>query len=234
MADQLNGLLAVRQELAVVEERHRLARDLHDSVKQQIFVISMLVGAARPAVAGNAEAENTLREAERLAGQAQQELTAMIRTLRPAGLDGQELSAALGGLITEWAQQTGIAATADLAPGERLTAATEQTVYRVTQEALANVARHSGASAVEVLLTIREPDSLLLSIQDNGHGFDPAQHDGQRLGLRNMRERVETLGGTLLVFSDPTGARVEARIPLSGALPEPAMRAESLMGRRAD
>jgi NarL family two-component system sensor histidine kinase LiaS len=237
MAEELNGLLATRQELAVVEERHRLARDLHDSVKQQMFVITMLVGAARPAVAGNTEAERTLREAERLAGQAQQELNAMIRTLRPAALDGKGLGDALRGLIDGWAEQTGITAAADLSCAVRMSAATEQALYRVTQEALANVARHSGATAVEARLATTSPESLTLCIQDNGHGFDPARHGDQGMGLRSMRERVETLGGILLIVSDVTGTRVEARIPLSAPLPdlrESAIRAEHLVGRHAE
>jgi NarL family two-component system sensor histidine kinase LiaS len=234
MAEQLNDLLATRQELAVVEERHRLARDLHDSVKQQMFVITMLVGAARPAVAGNAEAERALREAERLAGQAQQELTVMIRALRPAALEGKGLNAALRGLIYGWMEQTGIAAEAELAYELRMSAAAEQVLYRVTQEALANVARHSGATAVEVRLTTGSPETLVLTIRDNGHGFDTAHDDDNGLGMRNMRERVEALGGSFLVSSDTAGTRLEARIPLSAAHRERAIYAESLAGRDTD
>jgi NarL family two-component system sensor histidine kinase LiaS len=212
MAGQVQQLLATRQELAVVEERHRLARDLHDSVKQQLFVITMLVGAAREAVAGTTEAERTLAEAEQLAGQAQQELTALIRTLRPLALSGQGLGAALGALVEEWAQQTGITAEARLAEAPALPAATEQALFRIAQEALANVARHSGASTVVVRLTVGPSGDLTLAIEDNGHGFDPAR-PGSGSGVLGMRERAEELGGVLLVYSDERGTRVEARLP---------------------
>jgi NarL family two-component system sensor histidine kinase LiaS len=222
MAEQLGELLATRQELAVVNERHRLARDLHDSVKQQMFVITMLVGAARPAVAGNAEAKRALSEAERLAGQAQQELTAMIHALRPAALEGKGLGAALRDLSVEWAQRTGITATAEVAGAKPITSAAEQVLFRVAQEALANVARHSGATAVVMRFLWRAPDTLILCIEDNGRGFDPSQHDGRGLGLRSMRERVETLGGSLLISGAATGTRVEAHIPVAVGLHAPA------------
>jgi two-component system, NarL family, sensor histidine kinase LiaS len=211
MAEQLQHLLATRQELAVVEERHRLARDLHDSVKQQMFVITMLVGAARASVAGNAEAERTLSDAEHLAGQTQQELTAMIRALRPVALANQGLGAALRELIDDWSQQTGITAVADIGCEAATTVAAEQALFRVTQEALANVARHSGATSVDVRLIADQLETLTLSIQDNGRGFDLTQRNGG-LGLSSMRERVEGLGGTLLVYSAASGTRVEARL----------------------
>ena len=104
MADQLQNLMTTRQELAVVEERHRLARDLHDSIKQQMFVITLLVGAAREMVTDHPQAAQTLNEAVRLTGQAQQELTALIHELRPLALAGKGLSAALRELLAGWEQ----------------------------------------------------------------------------------------------------------------------------------
>jgi len=213
MAEQLHTLLTTRQELAVVEERHRLARDLHDSVKQQLFVMTMLVGAVRASVLDHPQAEQTLSEVERLAGQAHQELNALIRALRPVALAGKGLSAALHELSKEWSQSTGITAATDLPEAVALPLEAEQALFRVAQEALNNVARHSGATAIKVRL-VREPESVRLQIQDNGHGFDVAQHHGQGLGLFSMRERVEALGGTLLIFSTPEGTRVEACIPV--------------------
>jgi signal transduction histidine kinase len=214
MAEQLQTLLTTRQELAVVEERHRLARDLHDSVKQQMFVITMLVGAARASVAGNAEAERTLSEAEQLAGQTQQELTALIRTLRPVALENKGLSAALQELCGDWSQRTGIGIGLDVPDELPLALNAEQELFRVAQEALANVARHSGATAVAICASV-ERESVLLKIQDDGHGFDPARRDGRGVGLSSMRERVEALGGSLLVFSGADGTCVEARVPAS-------------------
>lgn len=212
MAEQLQTLLTTRQELAVVEERHRLARDLHDSVKQQMFVITMLLGATRAQVTDHPQAEQTLLEAERLAGQAQQELTALIRALRPVALAGKGLSAALQELLDEWSQHTGIKAAANLSDDLSLSLEAEQACFRVAQEALSNVARHSGATEVTARL-FREAEMTVLQIEDNGHGFDLAQSKGLGLGLNSMRERVESVGGSLLIFSAAGGTRVECRLP---------------------
>ena len=177
MADQLQTLLTTRQELAVIEERHRLARDLHDSIKQQMFVITLLVGAAREMVTDHAQATQTLDEAVRLTGQAQQELTALIHELRPLALAGKGLSAALAELLTGWEQSTGIAVETLLPDDLQAPFAIEQALYRIAQEALNNIARHSGATQVDLRL-LREPERLTLRIQDNGRGFNPPQVRG--------------------------------------------------------
>jgi signal transduction histidine kinase len=213
MAEQLQHLITARQELAVLEERHRLARDLHDSIKQQLFVITMLVGAARAQVSAHPHAAQTLSEAERLAGQTQQELNALIRALHPVALTGKGLGAALQDLLSDWSQSTGIAAELNLASNVSLPLETEQEIFRVVQEALTNVARHSGATAIEASV-VGEPERVRLTVEDNGHGFSIAQNSGQGQGLRSMSERVEALGGTLLIFSTSAGTRVEAHIPL--------------------
>lgn len=231
MAEQLQTLLTTRQELAVVEERHRLARDLHDSVKQQIFVITMLLGTARAQVIDHPQAEQTLLEAERLAGKAQQELTALIRALRPVALAGKGLSAALQELLDEWSLHTGIKAAARLCDDLSLSLEAEQACFRVAQEALSNVARHSGATEVTARL-FREAETTVLQIEDNGHGFDLAQSTGLGLGLNSMRERVESVGGSLLIFSAAGGTRVEGRLPQSHTLP-PAVAGDASPSARA-
>jgi NarL family two-component system sensor histidine kinase LiaS len=91
---------------------------------------------------------------------------------------------------------------------------TEQQVFRVAQEALANVAKHSGATRVEIHATV-EQGTLALRIRDNGRGFDVAQANGRGLGLSSMRERIEALGGTLHITSAAGGTRIELRAPLA-------------------
>jgi NarL family two-component system sensor histidine kinase LiaS len=213
MAQQLQGLVVARQELAIVEERRRLARDLHDSVKQQTFVITMLVGAARNLVSGNTKAEHMLIEAERLAGQTQQELTTLIRTLRPIALTDNRLSVALREFCGDWSQLTNISMQLDMPDELPVASHAEQELFRVAQEALTNVARHSNATEVTIRARV-EGESALLIIHDNGHGFDPEHRGDAGLGLRSMRERVETLGGSLRIISGEDGTRVEARIPV--------------------
>lgn len=217
MAGQLQQLVAARQELAVVEERHRLARDLHDSVKQQLFVVAMLLGTARAQASDAAAVEQTLTEAERLAAHAQHELTALIRALRPVALADKGLSAALAELLADWSQRTGIVVESVVADDLPLGRSAEQELYRVAQEALANVARHSGAASVVVLAEL-VGETIVLSVADDGHGFDPAAQGDVGLGLGGMRERAESLGGSLHVYSTPAGTRVEAYVPATAGL----------------
>jgi two-component system, NarL family, sensor histidine kinase LiaS len=227
MAEQLQRLLAARQELAVVEERHRLARDLHDSVKQQLFAVTMLVGSARLDVQGLPETERTLRDAEQIARRAQQELTGLIRALRPLALADKGLSAAVRDLCDDWSQRTGIP-TSIQAPIElSLPPTTEQELYRVIEEALSNIARHSWATRAEVSI-VMEQETAILRIEDNGRGFaadeverrdraenqDGTEHDRWGMGLRSMRERVEGVGGAFQIASGAEGTRVEIRVPL--------------------
>jgi len=223
MAEQLQTLLQTRQELAIVDERNRLARDLHDAVKQQVFATAMQVGAARALLERNPTTAGAhLAEAERLASQAQQELAGLIRELRPAALTDKGLAAALQGEVREWSRRTNVAAEVRI-QGERSSPlAVEQGLFRVAQEALSNVARHSAASAVEVHLAW-EGESLMLTVSDNGRGFDPERARGKGLGLTTMRERIEDLGGTFRVASGPDGTLVESRV----RAPTPVLPAEA-------
>jgi two-component system, NarL family, sensor histidine kinase LiaS len=219
MAEQLRTLLEARQALAIVEERQRLARDLHDAVKQQVFATAMQVGAARALLERDPRtAKEHLVEAERLATDAQQELTALIRELRPVALVDKGLVAALGDWVRDWSRQTKIAAEVR-AQGMRSTPLdVEQAIFRVAQEALENVAKHSGATAVEIHLAW-QGDSLELSVTDNGRGFPVDRATGKGMGLSSMSERVEALGGTLTISSDVDGTRLEARVPLPAMAP---------------
>jgi two-component system, NarL family, sensor histidine kinase LiaS len=214
MSQQLENLLHTRQELATLEERNRLARDLHDSVKQQVFATAMQVGAARELLPGDpTQAKNRLSDAEQLARQAQQELSSLIRELRPVALENKGLVVALRELLAEWSKQTGVQAELRLQGERTLPLGIEQTLYRVVQEALANVIRHSGAARADVRLTW-ESNRVNLSIRDNGHGFDLDTAAGQGVGLQSMRERVQESGGTFTVDSNTSGTQIEAVIPL--------------------
>src|SRR5829696_1268886 len=108
LVEELQATQRKLQELAVVEERNRLARDLHDSVKQQVFAISMQLGAARALLQEGNPAHGPVTEAERLANQAGAELTTLIRELRPPGLERKTLAVALQGYATEWSRQNNI------------------------------------------------------------------------------------------------------------------------------
>jgi two-component system, NarL family, sensor histidine kinase LiaS len=198
-------------DLAVAEERNRLARDLHDSVKQQIFATTMQLGAARVLLERDPSAAHIhVVEAEQLAQQAGAELALLIHELRPVAMGDQGLAAALQVYAGDWSRQSGIAAETHTQGAQPFPPATEQALLRVAQEALANVARHSHASAVTVDLTYAA-NSVLLRIADNGQGFDP-RHAAIGVGLASMRERVEALGGRVQVESGPgVGTTITAR-----------------------
>ncbi len=201
MAEQLQHLLQARQKLATLEERNRLARDLHDSVKQQVFAVSMQVGATKFLLRRNIDAaEVRLLETEKLVHQAQQELTSLIRELRPVALEGKGLVAALRELAIQWTQQTDIVANVRVEDIQTLSLTVEEALFRVVQEALANVARHSKATLVHILLTTTD-DTVTLSVADNGQGFDTTHHGHLGVGLLSMQERMRALGGDAQIES---------------------------------
>ncbi|HEY1350767.1 MAG TPA: sensor histidine kinase [Ktedonobacteraceae bacterium] len=203
MAGQLQHLIETRQQLATLEERNRLARDLHDSVKQQVFAISMQLASTRILLTRDpAAAQERLQKTEKLVHQAQRELTSLIRELRPVALEGQGLVAALRELLPQWAQQTEIVANLRVEGSQTLPQVVEETLFRVVQEALSNIARHSQASLVQVMLSM-SGETLALTIQDNGQGFDPAHPAHRGVGLHSMQERIEALGGDLHLESSP-------------------------------
>jgi signal transduction histidine kinase len=214
MAEQLKSLLSARQALAVVEERNRLARELHDSVKQHMFTSALLVRAARKVFPRDPEgAQQHLIQAEELAEQVQQELNSAIQALRPAALEDRGLAVVLQDYARDWSQRAGIVVDVRVQGARATPLQIEETLFRVSQEALANVARHSGAGNVKIQLTWSE-EEIDLSIRDNGRGFDTARTTGKGLGLVSMRERVEALHGRLSISSSREGTTVEAHIPL--------------------
>jgi two-component system, NarL family, sensor histidine kinase LiaS len=151
-----------------------------------------------------------LNETEKLVHQAQQELTSLIRELRPVALEGKGLVAALRELATEWTQQTTIVANLRVEGTQTLPLTVEEALYRVAQEALANVSRHSMATLVQMILTIID-ETVTLSIVDNGQGFDTTHQTYLGVGLLSMQERMKALGGDVQVESTPgKGTRVVA------------------------
>jgi NarL family two-component system sensor histidine kinase LiaS len=219
MAEQLKDLLDKRQEIAVFEERNRLARDLHDSVKQQAFAASAQLGAASALFEQDAETAKThLSEAERLVDKVRWELTDLIHQLRPVALTDGGLPEALREYASDWAHQSGVEISvwtqgAGMAPPE-----VEQALFRIAQEALSNVARHSQAHNVEISL-VYGSDAVTLTVADDGQGFDVSVSQGG-LGLRSMRERTEALGGKLAVQSTlGEGTRISVSCKLSPSQP---------------
>ncbi len=217
MAAEIQNLLQARQELATLEERNRLARDLHDSVKQQVFATTMTLGTVESLWERDPEAaRQKVAQALALCRQAQHELSGLIYELRPIALEEKGLATALREYVARWSRQTGIE-TSVTVRGERLLAPeVEHALFRVAQEALANAARHSEARRVKVTLSYPD-DAVLLELVDDGRGFVPPP-PAQGMGLRSMRERLEALGGDLTVESElGQGTRVAARCGIKPA-----------------
>jgi signal transduction histidine kinase len=201
------------RELSVLQERARLARDLHDAVSQKLFSVRAKARAAAVLVERDpARAVEEIGSVAELAGQAHAELRAVIDGLTPPEL-------AAGGLassVRAYAVLAGRTHDADVAVraaelpalGQQLQTA----IYRVAQEAIGNALRHSGSRQVSVCLSRRQR-MVVLEVSDDGSGFEPrVPHAG--LGLASMRERARSVGGKLTITSAPgTGTRIRLSVP---------------------
>jgi len=215
MAQQLKILIETRRELIIIEERNRIARELHDSAKQQAFAAAAQLDAAKSLINQNPEAaEYHLKEAELLTLELRHELTALIKQLRPAILEDRGLSPTVQAYASSWSRQTEIAVEVR-AQGERaLPLDIEQAVFRIIQEALSNIQRHSKATNVEIDM-VYTSDDFTCSIRDDGIGFDPKiKYKG--LGLQSMEERSDAVEGNLNVQSIMgKGTVIMINIPIS-------------------
>ena len=213
MAKQLQNLLLRRQEMAISEERNRLARDLHDSAKQQALAASFELGTALTLYDRDSEeAKKHLVEADALVDSVRKELTNLVDELRPQSIEGQEFSEVLKEYGAEWSQRSGIELKTNVEEGEELSLETREILFRIAQEALANVARHSSASSTELSLEYGAK-TVTLMISDNGRGFDTSlAHRG--IGLRSMQERAEVIGGSIIIESVLNkGTKVSVTLP---------------------
>jgi signal transduction histidine kinase len=218
MANQLQGFMETRQELALVGERNRLARELHDSAKQQAFAAAAQLNAARTLLQQDPQAAaDHLEQAEGLIKDLRRELTTLVQQLRPSILQDQGLAEALRQFTEGWSRQNGIHLEVHLQGEQVLPLDIEKAVFRVMQEALANVARHSQASQAQLNLLVNSRQ-LSCSLHDDGLGFD-SQNQPAGFGLRSMHERIQALAGTLTVVSQPgQGTTVTVTVPLQHSM----------------
>lgn len=206
--------------LGAVEERNRLAREIHDTLAQNLTATGLQIESAEALLEGNADPERVrtaLSRALSLNHASLDEARRSVLDLRAAPLEGRSLPEALKTFVERWERETGISSRFQAVNRSRpLPPGVETALYRVGQEALNNAARHSGARRVTVRL-VSTPATVSLLVEDDGRGFDPARVPGDRHGLVGMGERVELIGGTLRVESEPGGGtRIEATVPLQG------------------
>ncbi|NTU84223.1 MAG: sensor histidine kinase [Chloroflexales bacterium] len=217
LADRNAQLAEQTAQLAAVEERNRLARELHDSVSQELFSLTMLAAAARRTLDGRPDLTAArLVEIEESARRALEETRSLIFALRPAALDGRGLTPALHDLVAALRERQGLSIDLRVTGERRLPLEYEQALYRIIQEALANVARHSGVRSAVVTLRY-ESETVALDVRDGGRGFDlNAARNPRSIGLQSMAERAEALGGTLELRSSPgAGTTISVVIPIS-------------------
>ncbi|MBA3424229.1 MAG: GAF domain-containing sensor histidine kinase [Rubrobacter sp.] len=202
--------------LGAVEERNRLAREIHDTLAQGLTAAALQIESAEALLDDDAaRARKPLRRALSLTQSNLEEARRSVLDLRSVPLEGRPLSEALKVLVERWGAQAGTDPRfGTVNPGRPLPPRVEADLYRVCQEALTNVANHAEASYVTVRL-VATPTEVRLSIEDDGLGFDAADPSGGRHGLMGMRERMEILGGSLHVRSSPgAGTIIVAAVPL--------------------
>ena len=199
------------QELATVEERQRLARDLHDAVTQTLFSASLIAEVVpRLWEKKPDEGRRRLEELRQLTRGALAEMRMLLLELRPAALTEVGLGDLLRHVTDAITGRSELVVTLTVEGQRELPAEVQITLYRIAQEALNNISKHAGASEVTVTLRF-QPDSVELMIRDNGSGFDPNAVSGEHLGLGIMHERAESIGALLEIESEidrGTGVRV--------------------------
>jgi signal transduction histidine kinase len=201
------------RELSIVEERNRLARELHDSVTQQLFGVVLAAQSAGELLArGDDAAATEVERVQSLARGAMDELRSVVFELRPASLDAEGLAQVLRKHVDVVRRVAGAPIELRIAAPPALGAAAAGQVFRIAQEALQNAIRHAEAERIEVRLE-DGGGRLLLTVADDGRGFDTGA-PRRRLGLTSMEERAGELGGRLLIDARPgEGTTVRLEVP---------------------
>ncbi|MBM7690603.1 NarL family two-component system sensor histidine kinase LiaS [Peribacillus deserti] len=198
----------------VSQERNRLARELHDSVSQQLFAASMLMSAINESKDdSNTLQTSQLKLVEGMIHQSQLEMRALLLHLRPAPLKGKSLHEGIQELLTELENKVPLEIQWKLEP-VGADKGIEDHLFRILQESVSNTLRHSKASSLEVLL-IRRDDFIIMRVMDDGVGFDVDEAKSGSYGMQNMQERALEIGGTLkLVSVKNKGSRLEVKVPV--------------------
>lgn len=198
----------------VTQERTRLARELHDSVSQQLFAASMMMTAineANPKVYD--DVKDQLAMVEKMIHQSQLEMRALLLHLRPAALKDKSLQEGITELLDELLEKVPMKLDANMG-NFTIERGIEDHLFRIAQESISNTLRHAQATMLQVTL-IEEDGIIIMRIIDNGVGFDIAAVRSSSYGLDNMRERAIEIGGTFKAISLPDqGTRIEVKIPM--------------------
>ncbi|NJC70500.1 GAF domain-containing sensor histidine kinase [Planosporangium thailandense] len=208
---------ALEEEQVATREREWLARELHDSVIQTLYGISLGAGAAGALLRDDTtQAEQSVAWIHETAVAGLTEMHGLIQRLRPDALADDGLTAALGRLLETLHTLHGCRTSAELGPEPPVGAEVRQALYRIAQEAIANAAKHARAGLVTLRLYTRDP-YVVLEVVDDGQGFTPGGDLRGRMGLRSMRDRAGAVGGRLDIITAPgRGTVIRAEVPAGG------------------
>lgn len=196
-------------------ERARIARELHDSVSQELFAATMMMSAINSMIheEDNPLLKKQMNRVEGIIGSAQTEMRALLLHLRPIELKNRSLSEGIQNILAELNGKVPVDVQWELDDTIQLESGIEDHLFRITQEAIANTLRHARASRLEVFLT-QTQNQVQLKIIDDGKGFDVTSvRQSGNYGLTNMRERVTSMGGALRINSNAQGTSITINIP---------------------
>jgi signal transduction histidine kinase len=216
MAARLQAAVAherlLAEKSARLAERSRISRELHDSISQDLFSLSLLAGGLEKALPPGSPVRGEVQMLAETVQSTNREMRALLLELRPSTLDEKGLVAALEELVSNYSARLGINVDADLEPVS-LAPAAEVAALRIAQEGLANAIKHAHAKTIRMGMH-RRGELVEITVSDDGQGFAP-NGNGQGLGLRLMRERVDELGGSLTIESrEGDGTTVSATLPV--------------------
>jgi signal transduction histidine kinase len=216
--DRLRRYALLIENQATLQERNRIAREIHDSVGHALTAQSIQLENVAVWLPENvARAEEHLQKARGLGKEALQNVRQSVATMRQPPLQGQSFNDAIETLVQEFERTTGIQATMQIQVAQGLPTDIAIALYRIVQEAMTNIAKHSQATQVNLKLS-ETPQELELIVEDNGQGFDPTQNT-TGFGLQSMRERTEALGGLFYLNSKSgQGCRLHLNIPQGGGV----------------
>lgn len=200
---------------AIVEERQRLARELHDAVSQQLFAISMTATAVGRTLEKDFDkAQRQVELIEEMSSVAQSEMRALLLHLRPVYLEGKALSEGVAELVRELKSKVPMDITLDMDEGIKLVKGIENHLFRIIQEALSNTLRHSKADKMEIRI-FQRPEAIKVILRDNGIGFQMDEKKQTSYGLSNMQERIHEIGGSIQFITAPgNGTRIDIVVPI--------------------
>lgn len=201
------------EDIATLQERNRIAREIHDSLGHSLTVFNLHLEAALRLLESNpTEAKEFISEAKQLGATALKDVRQSVATLRSDIWRGQSLETAIASLVEDCYKSTGILPTFSLDLQHQIPAEVKMAIYRIIQESLTNICKY--ATATEVEITIEAKTDVHLIVRDNGIGFNPNQNT-TGFGLQGMRERTQALGGKFKIVTAPAqGCKIIAKFPL--------------------